>query len=442
MVLACPVNASERSRLLDVFSTPNDRSSDAVLKRLERCLLEEEARFPKGMGTDSTGSSFSRILLVRGGVLTPFSGLGGAFHDLRTALEQGRFGPWSSAGVEEYDLGETPSAFSRLWTRWSSHPRKVKATIASLHRKEAVDIVLVSDQEQAHLVPKKSAVPVAVYVHDFFHLFPHTVTLSGQTVEVGEQSPSMVRKRDLRRLLKGLQRADAFICNTEATASVCREHFPNTPLYRIPYALDVASYAPPQSLPSPPEPLANDACHLLVVGSHDPRKRLAFLMEVLAGLDDAVASDISVHHIGADVSPAGHPSATDLAKQHGVNWHHVGSNISDDVLNAYRWNCEALLFPSAAEGFGYPPVESMAAGQPVLASDRPAHNELMPESTCLPAEDMAAWRNAIVEVHRAWKAREGAPRTPSVALMEHVSFLAPDRFYRDMAKAWDEISSS
>jgi len=442
VVLACPVNASERSRLLDVFSTPNDRSSDAVLKRLERCLLEEEARFPKGMGTDSTGSSFPRILLVRGGVLTPFSGLGGAFHDLRTALEQGRFGSWSSAGVEEYDLGENPSAFSRLWTRWSSHPRKVKATIASLHRKQAVDIVLVSDQEQAHLVPRKSAVPVVVYVHDFFHLFPHTVTLSGQTVEVGEQSPSMVRKRDLRRLLKGLQRADAIICNTEATASVCREHFPNTLLYRIPYALDVASYAPPQTLPSPPEPLANDACHLLVVGSHDPRKRLAFLMEVLAGLDDAVASDISVHHIGADVSPAGHPSATDLAKQHGVNWHHVGSNISDDVLNAYRWNCEALLFPSAAEGFGYPPVESMAAGQPVLASDRPAHHELMPESTCLPAEDMAAWRNAIVEVHRAWKAREGAPRTPSVALMEHVSFLAPDRFYRDMAKAWDEISSS
>jgi len=419
-----------------------DRSSDAVLKRLERCLLEEEARFPKSMGTDSTGSSSPRILLVRGGVLTSFSGLGGAFHDLRTALEQGRFGSWSSAGVEEYDLGEHPSAFSRLWTRWSRHPRRVKATIASLHRKQAVDIVLVSDQEQAHLVPKKSAVPVVVYVHDFFHLFPHTVTLSGQTVEVGEQSPSMVRKRDLRRLLKGLQRADAFICNTGATASMCREHFPNTPLYQIPYALDVASYAPPQTLPSPPEPLANDACRLLVVGSHDPRKRLAFLMEVLAGLDEAVASDISVHHIGADASPAGHPSATDLAKQHGVNWHHVGSNISDDVLNAYRWNCEALLFPSAAEGFGYPPVESMAAGQPVLASDRPAHNELMPESTCLPAEDMAAWRNAIVEVHRAWKAREGAPRTPSVALMEHVSFLAPDRFYRDMAKAWDEISSS
>jgi len=419
-----------------------DRSSDAVLKRLERCLLEEEARFPKSMGTDSTGSSSPRILLVRGGVLTPFSGLGGAFHDLRTALEQGRFGSWSSAGVEEYDLGEHPSAFSRLWTRWSRHPRRVKATIASLHRKQAVDIVLVSDQEQAHLVPKKSAVPVVVYVHDFFHLFPHTVTLSGQTVEVGEQSPSMVRKRDLRRLLKGLQRADAFICNTGATASMCREHFPNTPLYQIPYALDVASYAPPQTLPSPPEPLANDACRLLVVGSHDPRKRLAFLIEVLAGLDEAVASDISVHHIGADASPAGHPSATDLAKQHGVNWHHVGSNISDDVLNAYRWNCEALLFPSAAEGFGYPPVESMAAGQPVLASDRPAHNELMPESTCLPAEDMAAWRNAIVEVHRAWKAREGAPRTPSVALMEHVSFLAPDRFYRDMAKAWDEISSS
>jgi glycosyltransferase involved in cell wall biosynthesis len=394
------------------------------------------------MGATAERGVAKRLLLVRGGVLTPFSGLGGAFHDLRRALEGGAFAPWTSAGVLEYDLGSSPSSLRRLNTRWFSHPRRVHRTIQRLHALGEVDLVLVSDQEQAHLVPRSSPVKVVVYVHDFFHLFPTTETLSGQTVEVGDQRPSLVRRRDLRRLLKGLARADVFICNTKATEALCRLHFPNTPLYRIPYALDVSKYAPPATLPLPPEGLTTDACHLLVVGSHDPRKRLAFLAEVVSGLPEEVASDLMVHHIGNDVSSAGHANASVVARDNGVRWHHVGGNLSDETLNLYRWYCEALLFPSAAEGFGYPPVESMAAGQPVLASDRPAHNELMPEGECLPADDVGAWQEAVVRVHAAWKQRNGAPRSPDASLIDHVAFLAPDRFHRDMAEAWDEISSS
>lgn len=394
------------------------------------------------MGTSQEPADTKRVLLVRGGVLTPYSGLGGAFHDLRTSLESGYFQSWETAGVEEYDLGQRPSSIQRLLRRWFGHPRQVRKTIRRLHAVGSLDVVHVSDQEQAHLVPQKSPVPVVVYVHDFFHLFPSTVTLSGVSVEVGEQNPSMIRRRDLRRLMKGLRRADAFICNTDATAALCREHFPSTPLYQIPYALDVGAYAPPSELPAKPASLTDGFCHLLVVGSHDPRKRLSFLMEVLGGLPDEVASSLVVHHIGGDACPVGGPSATTLAKQHGVNWNHVGSNISDEVLNLHRWHTEALLFPSGAEGFGYPPVESMAAGQPVLASDRPAHNELMPDGACLPAEDSEAWRAAITDVYQTWVARGGAPREADTALMEHVAFLAPERFHRDMAEAWQTIASS
>lgn len=394
------------------------------------------------MAPTGPSSDASRVLLVRGGALTPYSGLGGAFHDLRTALEDGRFDGWASAGVEEYDLGPRPSGFARLLTRWFRHPKRVKRTVRRLHREGSVQLVHVSDQEQAHLIPSHSPVPVVIYVHDFFHLFPSSMNLSGATIEVGEQRPSSIRRRDLRKLMRGLRRADAFICNTDATAAMCRAHFPTMPLYQIPYALVAENYAPPPTLPQPPDELSTDACHLLVVGSHDPRKRLAFLAEMLGGLPDDVAADVLVHHIGSDACPVGGPTASALAAQHGVGWRHVGGNISDEVLNLYRWRCEALLFPSAAEGFGYPPVESMAAGQPVLASNQPAHNELMPEGGCLPAEDIEAWREAVVEVHARWKQRGGAPRTPDAALMAHVAFLSPDRFYRDISQAWSEISSS
>ena len=394
------------------------------------------------MGPSAPATESKRILLVRGGVLTPFSGLGGAFNDLREALEAGKFASWSSAGTVEYDLGPRASSFKRLFQRWFRHPREVNASIRRLHRDTSVDLVLVSDQEQAHLVPKSTPSPVVVYVHDFFHLFPETIVLSGESVEVGNHRPGLVRTRDLRRLLKGLKRADAFICNTDATAALCRQHFPNMPLYQIPYALDAERYRPPATLPPRPEALPSEDCHLLVVGSHDPRKRLKFLVDLLRGLPEHVLRDVIVHHIGGNDCPNGGPTASSIAAKHGVRWHHVGGNISDEVLNLYRWYTEVLLFPSGAEGFGYPPVESMAAGQPVLASDRPAHNELMPEGTCLDAEDVDAWRAAIVDVHARWQQRNGKDREPEEALMEHVNFLAPERFYRDMAAAWDECSSS
>ena len=123
-------------------------------------------------------------------------------------------------------------------------------------------------------------------------------------------------------------------------------------------------------------------------------------MEVLRGLPKTVLDDLQVHHIGGEDCPNGGPSASAMAANLTLPWHHVGANISDEVLNLHRWYAEALLFPSGAEGFGYPPVESMAAGQPVLASDMPAHNELMPEGPALiPRMSMhgarRSWRSTV-----------------------------------------------
>ena len=69
-----------------------------------------------------------------------------------------------------------------------------------------------------------------------------------------------------------------------------------------------------------------------------------------------------------------------------INLIHLGSDVkvSDDQLLAALQNAEVLLFPSASEGFGYPPAEAMAAGCLVLASDLPAHNEIIPDSNLLP----------------------------------------------------------
>ena len=393
------------------------------------------------MAQDKDTHPTRRVLLVRGGILSRYSGLGGAFHDLRTSLEGGHIRDWESAGTEEYNLPAGASGLRRIMKRWFGHPRQILRTVRNVHSTASLDLIHVADQEQAHLIPKHSPVPVVVYIHDFFHLFPETITLDGERIEVGEQRPPLYRRSDLKCLMKGIGRASAIICNTQATESLCQKHFPNKPLYRIPYGLDAADFAPVLPLPSPPSGLSSATCNLLVVGSHDPRKRLKFLIRMLSKLPEELLQSLMVHHIGGDSCPYGGVAASEYASQQGVPWTQVGGDISDDVLNHYRWHTEALLFPSGAEGFGYPPVESMAAGQPVLASNRPAHNELMPDGQCIDAEDEDAWRDAIQTIHGRWVARSGADREPDLNLIKHVEFLSPERFHRDMGDAWTEISS-
>jgi len=394
------------------------------------------------MAQDHDSKPARQVLLVRGGVLSQYSGLGGAFHDLRTSLKEGDIPRWNYAGTEEYQLSKNASGLRRILKRWFGHPKRVKASIRRHHQQRSADLIHVADQEQAHLIPSSSQVPVVIYVHDFFHLFPEVITLSGEEIEIGQQQPPWYRRSDLKRLMKGIKRSNAIICNTKATEMLCKKHFPNKPLYRIPYGLDVAKFAPPSALPPMPASLSSQTCNFLVVGSHDPRKRLKFLIRTLSQLPKEVLKSIRIHHIGSDTCPYGGLSASEYAGQHQVPWSQVGGEVSDELLNLYRWHTEALLFPSGAEGFGYPPVESMAAGQPVLASNRPAHNELMPDGHCLDAEDESAWCQAIITVHERWVKRNGSPRKADMSLIKHVDFLSPERFHDEMSRAWDEISSS
>lgn len=51
--------------------------------------------------------------------------------------------------------------------------------------------------------------------------------------------------------------------------------------------------------------------------------------------------------------------------------------VSEERMPALYAGALALVFPSLAEGFGLPLLEAMAAGCPVLCSDRPPMNEIM-----------------------------------------------------------------
>lgn len=71
------------------------------------------------------------------------------------------------------------------------------------------------------------------------------------------------------------------------------------------------------------------------------------------------------------------------------------NNASDrDVDRLYR-SALALAMPSRYEGFGFTPLEAMARGCPVLASDIPAHREVSGSGALLEALDDARWADSL-----------------------------------------------
>jgi len=63
--------------------------------------------------------------------------------------------------------------------------------------------------------------------------------------------------------------------------------------------------------------------------------------------------------------------------------------VSDDELAAIYTGAHALVFPSDDEGFGLPPVEALACGTPVAASDVPALREVLGDrATLVPVDDL------------------------------------------------------
>jgi glycosyltransferase involved in cell wall biosynthesis len=111
--------------------------------------------------------------------------------------------------------------------------------------------------------------------------------------------------------------------------------------------------------------------YLLFVGTPEPRKNLATLLSALRGLH-ATYSDIPPLVL---VGPPGWGPALDTAGlPDGAVF--AAGYLDIATLRTVVASAVALCFPSRYEGFGLPPLEALAAGTPVVASDIPAVREV------------------------------------------------------------------
>lgn len=258
------------------------------------------------------------------------------------------------SGPPQFPRGALPALgqVGRYGARYLTYPRKVGA--------ERADLVHVLDHSYAHIVHSVKRGPRVVTVHDLFPVM---------TVERGDTGMrERIRDRLLGRVLSGLRGADAWIVATEWLRGGLAEWLGHDErIHVIPFGVDDDFFA------APAEPresirrrlgLPSGAFTVLHVGNVAPRKNLPGVIAAVHGLR-AAGLDAWLLRVGdaltrdqqADVEARG---IADRVRA-------LGAASESDLRAAYR-AADVLLFPSHYEGFGFPVLEAMACGLPVVTS--------------------------------------------------------------------------
>jgi glycosyltransferase involved in cell wall biosynthesis len=123
--------------------------------------------------------------------------------------------------------------------------------------------------------------------------------------------------------------------------------------------------------------------YLATVGIVHPRKNQQFLVRVLRILKDNGQLDcplLVVGPMGWKNSPLFREIRTAGLTENDIRF--LGYLPAEDMPSFYA-GAQVFLFPTLYEGFGAPPVEAMACGTPVIASNAPAMPEVLGDAAIL-----------------------------------------------------------
>jgi glycosyltransferase involved in cell wall biosynthesis len=238
-------------------------------------------------------------------------------------------------------------------------------------------------------IPPRSA-PLVVTVHDLSYLvYPKHFSRAGL--------------RFFRRALKLVRvRADLVLCSSEATLEHCVQvGLPRERLRHVPLGVqidraddaDVARVRERYGLAGP---------YVLWTGTVEPRKNLPGLLAAW----ERLRTDAELVLVG----PRGWNE--ELRLPAGVKT--LGFVPGDDLRALYA-GAEAFCFPSLMEGFGFPVIEAMAQGTPVITSAGTSTEELARDAGLLvdprdPGAIAAALRRVLSDPSLAAELREAGAR--------------------------------
>lgn len=117
---------------------------------------------------------------------------------------------------------------------------------------------------------------------------------------------------------------------------------------------------------------------VLYVGMIENRKNIQTILKVADKIKE-FRQDVSFVLVGK-IGYGGEKIIPEIEKRNNV-FHLM--NIDDDTLKKFYNISDVFLFPSLYEGFGYPPLEAMQSGLPVIASNNTSLKELIADGGIL-----------------------------------------------------------
>jgi glycosyltransferase involved in cell wall biosynthesis len=132
--------------------------------------------------------------------------------------------------------------------------------------------------------------------------------------------------------------------------------------------------------------LAIPTPYVLYLGTLDPRKNLPMLIDAFA---EIVVDGRSEHLVlGGDAGWSPNELLSRVARNGLRDRIHLAGYIEESDLPFVYAGATLFVYPSLLEGFGFPPLEAMATGVPVVASDTSSLREnLAGAATLVPSDD-------------------------------------------------------
>jgi glycosyltransferase involved in cell wall biosynthesis len=270
-------------------------------------------------------------------------------------------------------------------------------------------VVHVCDHSNALYVPWIRDVPHVVTCHDL-------LAVRAALGEFRETSTRWTGRRLQQIVRRGLQQASRIVCDSDATRTDLRRIVPRTDRPAVIHPGVSAAFAPVPVADATARAerllgltLNPNRRFILHVGGNQWYKNRAGLIDIYAALVERMP-DAPPLVLAGQAIPASLVrtiSARSLA-------HRVVSisDLSDADLAALYSSAELLLFPSLAEGFGWPVVEAMACGCRVIASGRAPITEV--------AVDVATYIDPV-DADGAAQVVERVLREPDTVRRAHVT---------------------
>lgn len=268
--------------------------------------------------------------------------------------------------------------------------------IARVARRERADVLL----SLLNFGPVRPPIPHVVLERNPVYFWPFFTSLGAKRA---------LEVRATRMLVHAVMRgARCVVTPSAAMRDMIRAYYPDLPPEKfrvIPHGFGESEFRGEVPLPPEVERQIADSpgVRLLYVSHAASYKGIDLLLEATRLLRDGLAPPATTWLTIAPADwPEGFPEYVKFIEQHNLHGQvRILGRIPHRAVHRVYEAADVFVYPSLCESFGFPMVEAMASGLPIVAADLPLNHEMCGDAAVYyPAREPAALAREVARVAR------------------------------------------